>query len=49
MDALAQMVKDPPLAAGVPATPENMQTWKTWWAKRRVSTDFVRRVPQSFE
>jgi hypothetical protein len=49
MDALAQMAKDPPLAAGVPATPENMQAWKTWWAKRRDSTEFVRRAPQSFE
>lgn len=49
MDALAEMVKAPPLAAGAPATPENMQTWKTWWAKRKDSTEFITRAPRSFE
>jgi len=49
MDALAQMVKSPPLPAGSPATPENMQTWKVWWAKHKDSAEFIKPAHQSFE
>ena len=49
MDALAQMVKDPPLRAGTPATPANMRTWKDWWAKPKDSAEFMKSPRQSFE
>ena len=49
MDALAQMIKDPPLPPGAVATAENMQTWKVWWAKHKDSAEFLKPVRQSFE
>jgi hypothetical protein len=39
--ALAEMVKDPPLSANAPPTPENSQRWKNWWAKNRDTAVFV--------
>jgi len=49
MDALVQMVKDSPLPAGSPPTPENMRTWKDWLAKHKDSSQFIKLPPQSFE
>jgi hypothetical protein len=49
MDALAHMIKDPPLPAGTSATAENMQTWKVWWAKHKDSAEFIKPARQSFE
>jgi hypothetical protein len=49
MDALAQMVKNPPLPAGSPATAQNMQTWRDWWAKHKDSAEFIQPARQSFE
>lgn len=49
MDALSRMVKGPPLPAGTPATLENIQTWKVWWAKHKGSAEFIKPLRQSFE
>lgn len=49
MDALARIVNNPPLPAGTPATPENMQTWKVWWPKHKDSAEFIKPLRQSFE
>lgn len=49
MDALARMIKDPPLPPGTPASAENIQTWKVWWLKHRDSAEFIKPVRQSFE
>ena len=45
LNALAELVKDPPLSAGAPPTAESCQKWKDWWAKNRDKAVFViRRV-----
>jgi hypothetical protein len=41
LNALAEMVKDPPLPANAPPTPENSQKWKDWWARNRDKAVFV--------
>jgi hypothetical protein len=35
LNALAEMVKDPPLPANAPPTSESSQKWKDWWARNR--------------
>ena len=35
MDALAQLVKDPPLKAGAAPSAENIQIWKEWWVRNQ--------------
>jgi hypothetical protein len=40
--ALAQMVKNPPLAADALPTPENVKKWKEWWARNRDTAQFVK-------
>lgn len=35
LNALAEMVKDPPLPANAPPTAENSHKWKDWWAKNQ--------------
>jgi hypothetical protein len=35
LNALAEMVKDPPLPADAPPTAESSQKWKDWWRKNR--------------
>ena len=49
MDALARMIKDPPLPPRTAATAENIQTWKVWWAKHKDSAEFIKPARQSFE
>ncbi len=46
---LGYMVKDPPLPPGAPATPENIQKWKDWWAKNKDHAEFVVKPPQTAE
>jgi len=46
---LALMVKNPPLPSTTPATPENIQEWKDWWAENKDHTLFVQRPVQPFE
>jgi len=46
---LALMVKNPPLPTTVPATPDNIQKWKDWWAGNKDHTAFVQRPVQPFE
>jgi hypothetical protein len=41
LTALAEMVKDPPLPANAPPTPENSQKWKDWWTRNRDKAVFV--------
>jgi hypothetical protein len=41
LNALAEMVKDPPLLANAPPTTENSQKWKDWWVKNRDKAVFV--------
>jgi hypothetical protein len=41
LNALAEMVKDPPLGANAPPTAENSQEWKNWWVKNRDKAVFV--------
>jgi hypothetical protein len=41
LNALAEMVKDPPLPANAPPTAENSQKWKDWWVKNRDKAVFV--------
>jgi hypothetical protein len=41
MNALAEMVKDPPLPANALPTAENSQKWKDWWVKNRDKAVFV--------
>jgi hypothetical protein len=41
LNALADLVKDPPLSAGAPPTAESCQKWKDWWAKNRDKAVFV--------
>jgi hypothetical protein len=41
LSALAQMVKDPPLPANAPPTPESSQEWKDWWGRNRDKAVFV--------
>jgi hypothetical protein len=41
MNALAEMVKDPPLPANAPPTAETSQKWKDWWVKNRDKAVFV--------
>jgi hypothetical protein len=49
MDALARMIKDPPLPSGTAASAENIQTWKVWWVKHKDSAEFIMPVRKSFE
>jgi len=46
---LALMVKNPPLPSSAPATPENIQKWKDWWARNKDQAVFVQRPVQSYE
>jgi hypothetical protein len=46
---LALMVKNPPLPTTAPATPENIQNWKDWWAGNKDHAVFVQRPVQPFE
>jgi len=46
---LGYMVKDPPLPPGSPASPENIQKWKDWWAKNKDRAEFVLKPPQIAE
>ncbi len=46
---LALMVKNPPLLSSAPATPENIQKWKDWWARNKDQAVFVQRPVQSYE
>ena len=41
LTALAEMVKDPPLPANAPPSPESAQKWKDWWAKNSDKAVFV--------
>jgi hypothetical protein len=41
LNALAGMVKDPPLRADAPPTAESSQKWKDWWAKNRDKAIFT--------
>jgi hypothetical protein len=41
LNALTEMVKDPPLPANAPPTAENSQKWKDWWVKNRDKAVFV--------
>jgi hypothetical protein len=41
LNALAEMVKNPPLPANAPPTPESSQEWKDWWVKNRDNAVFV--------
>jgi hypothetical protein len=41
LNALAGMVKDPPLHADAPPTAESSQKWKDWWAKNRDKAIFT--------
>ncbi len=41
LTALAEMVKDPPLPANAPPSPESAQKWKDWWARNRDQAVFV--------
>jgi HEAT repeat protein len=47
--ALGKMVKDPPVAPGADATPQNIGKWKEWWAKNRERAGLVVRPAQRFE
>jgi hypothetical protein len=49
MKTLSEMVKDPPLSADAPATPENFQKWRAWWAQNKDHAVFAQRPDQSFE
>jgi hypothetical protein len=49
LTALAQMVKDPPLPADAPPTPENSQMWKAWWVKNRDKAVFLIPPRPSFD
>jgi hypothetical protein len=46
---LALMVKNPPLPTTAPATPDNIQKWKDWWAGNKDHAVFVQRPVQPFE
>jgi hypothetical protein len=46
---LGYMVKNPPLPPGAPATPENIQKWKDWWAKNKDHAEFAVKPPQIAE
>jgi len=41
LNALAEMVKDPPLPANAPPSPESAEKWKDWWARNRDQAVFV--------
>jgi hypothetical protein len=41
LTALAEMVKNPPLSANAPPTPDSAQKWKDWWARNRDQAVFV--------
>ena len=41
LNALAEAVKDPPLPANAPPTPESSQKWKDWWLRNRDQAVFV--------
>jgi hypothetical protein len=47
--ALGKMVKDPPVAPGADATPQNIAKWKEWWAKNRDRAELVVKPTQKFE
>ncbi len=47
--ALGKMVKDPPVAPGADATPQNMAKWKEWWAKNGDRAELVVKPTQKFE
>lgn len=50
LQALAQMVKNPPLAADAAPTPENFKKWKDWWNENKDRASFiVQREEQTFE
>ena len=49
MMTLPEMVRNPPLPADAPATPDNVQRWKDWWARNKDQAVFVHRPIQSFE
>jgi hypothetical protein len=46
---LGFMVKDPPLAPGASATPENIQKWQHWWRQNKDSAEFVIKPAPTFE
>jgi hypothetical protein len=46
---LGYMVKNPPLAPGAAATPENMEKWKEWWGKNKDQAEFVVKAAPTFE
>ncbi len=46
---LGFMVKDPPLAPGAAATPENIQKWQHWWRQNKDSAEFVIKPAPTFE
>jgi len=46
---LGYMVKNPPLAPGAAATPENMEKWKEWWGKNKDHAEFVVKAAPTFE
>jgi hypothetical protein len=41
LNALAEMVKNPPLPADAPPTAESSQKWKDWWIKNRDTAVFT--------
>jgi hypothetical protein len=46
---LGYMVKNPPLAPGAAATPENIRKWKEWWASNKDRAEFVVKPAPTFE
>ena len=46
---LPEMVRNHPLPADAPATRDNVQRWKDWWARNKDQAVFVHRPIQSFE